>query len=171
MVAHLQPGRPRELTAAVWTAFGSPCLSVYRPVYPFAVGLPPELNEGASTYAASSPWWTFERLQRIVAANPRLAVRVRPALAALQTAFFDDAAEAEAEAADLLARGSTDAAQARLRRLVDETTARALALAQELTESLLADAPLDGNPIMAAFWVELNAKARLELPDLAVSLN
>lgn len=169
MVAHLRPGRPRELTATAWMAFGSPCLSVYRPVYPFAVGLPAELNDGASMYSASSPWWTFERLQRIVAANPPLAARVRPVLAALQAVFFEDAAGAEAEAADLLRRGSTDAAHARLRCLVDDTAARALALAERLTESLLADAPLDGNPVMAAFWAEMNAKAKLELPEPATA--
>ncbi|HUZ02187.1 MAG TPA: C69 family dipeptidase, partial [Thermomicrobiaceae bacterium] len=35
MVAHLRPDRSRELVVTVWTAFGSPCLSVFRPVYPF----------------------------------------------------------------------------------------------------------------------------------------
>ena len=164
MVAHLKPGRPRELTATVWTAFGSPCLSVYRPVYPFAVGLPGHLDDGASTYAASSPWWTFERLQRIVSADPPLAARVRPALQALQAAFFVDAADAEARAAALNAAGSVDDARAQLRRLVDDTTARALALAEELTQSLLADAPFDANPVMTAFWTELNENARLDLP-------
>jgi dipeptidase len=170
MVAHLKPGHPRELTATVWTAFGSPCLSVYRPVYPFAVGLPAHLNDGASTCSSSSPWWTFERLQRLVAANPSLAARVRPSLQALQAAFFNEAAETEASAAALIAAGAVDEARARLRRLVDNTTERALSLAEELTHALLADAPLDGNPVMAAFWAEMNEKAGLEFAAAAATL-
>jgi secernin len=166
MVAHLKPRKPRELTATVWTAFGSPCLSVYRPVYPFAVGLPATLNEGASTYAADSPWWVFERMQRLVAASPALAALVRPELHALQQAFFADAAAAEAEAEALIARGANEAARGVLRRLVDDTGNRALALANKLTRKLLAIAPGTGNPVIAAFWAELNARAGLPRPEL-----
>src|SRR5262249_58366972 len=34
MVCHLRPDRHRELAVTCWTAFGSPCLSIFRPVYP-----------------------------------------------------------------------------------------------------------------------------------------
>src|SRR5437867_10044790 len=84
LVAHLRPGRPRELTATVWTAFGSPCLSVFRPVYPFAVGLPAELERGDAAYDAESPWWVFERLQRVVAEAPDLAPVARAELGAVE---------------------------------------------------------------------------------------
>jgi dipeptidase len=69
LVAHLRPGRPREVAVTAWTAFGSPCLSVFRPVYPFAVGLPAVLDIGGARYDPDSPWWLFERLQRAVAAG------------------------------------------------------------------------------------------------------
>lgn len=67
LVAHLRPDGPRELAATVWAAFGSPCLSVFRPVYPCAVGLPPALDRGGERYDPASPWWVFERLRRLVA--------------------------------------------------------------------------------------------------------
>jgi dipeptidase len=105
MVAHLRPGRPRELTATVWSAFGSPCLSVFRPVYPFAVGLPAELDRGGRAYDPASPWWAFERLQRIVAQAPDLAAIARSELGALEAQLRAEAAEAEAEAARRLAAG------------------------------------------------------------------
>ena len=163
MVAHLKPDQPKELTATVWTAFGSPCLSVYRPVYPFAVGLPADLNLGASTYSADSPWWVFERLQRIVAASPALASLVRPEFAALQQAFFEEAIATEAEAGTLIEGGSIDAARALLRRLVNNATDRAITLANDLARKLISATPPASNPIMAEFWANLNDTAGLAM--------
>ena len=49
MVVSIRPNQPKLLTTTIWTAFGSPCLSVFRPVYPFAVGLPDTLaNAGCA---------------------------------------------------------------------------------------------------------------------------
>lgn len=161
MVAHVRPGKPRELTATVWTAFGSPCLSVFRPVYPFAVGLLQELDTGSSTFSADSPWWKFERLQRMAAANPSLATPIRSVYAPLQEQFFADAAEAESKAEQLLATGNAPAAQTLLREIVDDTTRRALALTESLTYELLSNAKDAENPVMSAFWNEINESAKM----------
>ena len=124
------------------------------------------MNAGASTYAADSPWWVFERMQRLVAADPVLAERVRPRLRALQAVLFADAAAAETEAESLLAAGATDEARALLRRLVDDAGERALALAGELTTELLTETSPSGNPVMTEFWSELNAQAGLPAASL-----
>ncbi|HET8627302.1 MAG TPA: C69 family dipeptidase [Thermomicrobiales bacterium] len=161
LVAHLRPDRPRELAVTAWTAFGSPCLSVFRPVYPFAVGLPAELDRGGPTYNPASPWWAFERLQRVVAQAPALAPLARAALGDLEARFQQEAAATEAKAAALLARGGRDAALGALRALVDDTTTRALALARRLADDLAPQAADTTNPAMIAAWRDLNAAAAL----------
>lgn len=169
MVAHLRRGRPRELTATVWTAFGSPCLSLFRPVYPFAVGLPGILDVGASTYASVSPWWVFERLQRLVAIEPDLAPEVRERFAAVQRSFYAEADAAESAAAELLDAGRRDDALSRLRRLVDKTTDDAISTANDELARLTARAHSRPNPEMATFWDEINQQAGLSVPRPALA--
>ena len=50
----------------------SPCLSAFRPVYLGGVGLPAELDLGSGAYDEGSPWWRFERLQRLELAAERV---------------------------------------------------------------------------------------------------
>lgn len=161
MVAHLRPERPRELTATVWTAFGSPCTSLYRPVYPFAVGLPAHLNIGASSYSEESPWWTFERLQRAVAAAPGIAPWLRDELAPVQGRIFAETAAAEDAAAALLELGDSIAARALLRDLVNQTTDQALSAANALISNAEQRASEARNEVMSQFWSELNATAKM----------
>ncbi len=156
MVCHLRPDRHRELAVTCWTAFGSPCLSVFRPVYPCAVSLPAVLDRGGATYDPASPWWAFERMQRIVAAAPALAPIARARLHALETAFRAEADDAEAEAERSLVRGDHARAVAILRALVDATTERAVALARTLGDELAARAGDVANPAMAEAWRPLN---------------
>lgn len=164
MVAHLRPDRPRELTATVWTAFGSPCLSIFRPVYPFAVGLPLELDRGGRFYDDGSAWWAFERLQRLVARAPNLASEARGRLAELETRLRAEADQTERFAADLLTRGDRPAALGALRGLVDASTAQAIQLAKTLADEL---APRSAHlmlPAMAAAWDPLDAEVGLLTP-------
>lgn len=161
LVAHLRADRPRELAATVWTAFGSPCLSVFRPTYPFAVGLPSELDRGGAGYDAASPWWVFERLQRMVAQAPTLAPMAREALAALEGQFRQAAGQTEAHAARLLDRGDRAGAIALLRGLVDSSTHEALALVCSLGDELEPRAAARREPAMAAAWQALNDTAEL----------
>ena len=164
LVAHLRPDRPRELATTVWTAFGSPCLSVFRPVYPCAVGLPPELDHGGAQYDPDSPWWAFERLQRLVAQAPTLAPVAREALDRLETQFRREAEEVEAEAAGLLASGDRDGALAALRGLVDSTTRRSLELARRLTAELQPRAAALAEPALVEVWRPLNQAVGLPAP-------
>ena len=168
MVAHLRPGRPRELTATVWTAFGSPCLSIFRPVYPFGVGLPAELDLGASTYYENAPWWAFERLQRMVAGSPTIASSVRSELNTLQLSFFAAANDVETRASQLIERGENDVARSLLRAFVDDTTRRSLALVCDLTSRFASEARENENPVMAPFWNEINEKAGVISPGSVV---
>ena len=164
MVAHLKPDQPKELAATVWTAFGSPCLSVFRPVYPFAVGLPQELDRGGATYDPTSPWWAFERLQRVVARAPDLAPEARARLAELETRLRAEAATTEALAANLLAAGDRPAALGALRGLVDASTAQALDLARTLADELEPRSERLLVPAMVEAWRDLDAEARLPSP-------
>ena len=161
LVAHLRPGRPRELAVTAWAAFGSPCLSVFRPVYPYAVGLPAGLDRGAAQYDPESPWWAFERVQRLVAQAPALAAEARHALGRLEVAFQAEAAAAEVEAERLLAHGERTRALATLRALVDGTTERAVVLARSLGDDLAGQAGLVSEPAMVAAWQPLNESVGL----------
>lgn len=154
MVVIIRPDRPRLLTATIWTAFGSPCLSVFRPVYPFGVGLPVVLATADATYDAASPWWVFEQLQRLVARAPASRAEVRSAFAAVQRDFFTETAAAEDRAAQQLANGDEPAAIATLRALVDDTTARSIALANQLTRDLTSRSAYTPLPALAAYWDE-----------------
>ncbi|MDQ2784670.1 MAG: C69 family dipeptidase [Chloroflexota bacterium] len=156
MVCHLRPDRHRELAVICWTAFGSPCLSIFRPVYPCAVGLPPTLDQGGATYDSASPWWVFERMQRIVAQAPELAPVARARLHALESDFRAEADDAEAEAERSLMRGDHARAVAILRALVDSTSERAVTLACTLGNELAAQANDIANPTMVAVWRPLN---------------
>jgi secernin len=156
MVCHLRPDRHRELAVTCWTAFGSPCLSIFRPVYPCAVGLPALLNDGGATYDPDSPWWAFERMQRIVAQAPALAPVARARLATLEAQFRIEAADMEIEAERSLVRGDHAQAVATLRALVDSTTARAITLARTLGDELATEAANAANPMMVEAWRPLN---------------
>jgi secernin len=168
MVVHLRPDRPRELAVTCWTAFGSPCLSVFRPVYPFGVGLPDMLNRGGEQFDSTSPWWVFERLQRLVAVAPALADDARAAMSALEAQFMAEAADAEAEATEILARGERERALNVLRALVDSTTKRSLELAHRLTEEFTPQVHRRRNEVMSAFWAPLNAAVGMPGGDMAV---
>jgi secernin len=161
IVAHLRPDAPRELAVTCWTAFGSPCLSVYRPVYPFLVGLPAELDRGERRYSANSPWWAFERLGRLVAQAPSLAQLARGPLAELEWRFRLSAEEAEMEAERQLRHGDRSAAVRVLRRLVDSTSREAVELANQLYGELSQRATLFAEPEMVEAWRASNEEVRL----------
>jgi secernin len=165
MVAHLRPDRPRELTATVWTAFGSPCLSVFRPVYPFAVGLPEELDRGSTRYDPRSGWWVFERLQRLVVQAPPLASEARARLGELEARLRAEADATEGEAERLLRAGDRPAALGALRGLVDASTEQAIELARRLTDELAGPAARLAVPAIVEGWREANAE--VALPPLA----
>ncbi|HKG24374.1 MAG TPA: C69 family dipeptidase, partial [Thermomicrobiales bacterium] len=161
MVVQLRPDRPRELATTCWTAFGSPCLSVFRPVYPFAVGLPTLLDRGGAAFDPDSPWWVFEWLQRLVARAPSLAGEVRAAFAALEFRFMEQAADAEGLALDALSRGNRTKALRALRVVVDSTTRRALECAETLTAELADRSEAEAIPAMAGFWANVNQNVDL----------
>jgi secernin len=158
MVVSIRPDQPQLLTATIWTAFGSPCLSVFRPVYPYAVGLPAPLSNGGADYDPASPWWIFEHLQRLVARAPGSAAFVRSAFAALEHEFFTETAAAESWAEGHLAAGDETEAIATLRALVDSTTDRALTLARQLTIELPTQPGYSPIPDLAAYWDAQNAR-------------
>jgi secernin len=167
MVVQIRPDRPQLLATMIWTAFGSPCLSVFRPIYPHLVGLPDSVGIGSRDYDPDSPWWIFERLQRLVARAPSLAAEVRAEFAALEAGFVAETATAEVSAADALAAGDEAGAVATMRALVDSTTERSIALARALTDRVETRSAAESVPAMAAHWDELDAAVRMPAPAAA----
>ena len=166
MVCHLRPDRQhRELAVTTWAAFGSPCLSVFRPLYPVAVGLPDDVQRGSGPYDPASPWWAFERLQRLVALAPALAPAARAAFSTLESRFRAEANATEAEAERYLLRGERDRALTLLRAFVDDTSARAVACARTLADDLAPRAAAHLNPAMLNAWQSLNAAAGVAFPS------
>jgi secernin len=164
MVVSIRPDRPQLLATTIWTAFGSPCLSLFRPVYPYLVGLPETVSLGGAAYDPASPWWVFEHLQRLVARAPSSASFVRDAFATLQHDFFQETEIAESRATAHLAAGNEPAAIATLRTLVESTTTRALTLARHLTTELPLQPGYDPLPELAAYWNEHDAIVQAPSP-------
>lgn len=162
MVVQIRPDRPRLIATTIWTAFGSPCLSVFRPVYPWAVGLPPALAVGGPTMDTDSPWWVFERLQRLVARAPQSAGFVRGAFQKLEQEFVADAEAAEALAASVLQADNETQARVVLRTLVDSTTERALAMANALTAAITRQPGYSPLSELAKHWDNIDAAVSLE---------
>jgi hypothetical protein len=121
------------------------------------------LNHGGPQFDASSPWWVFERLQRLIATAPALAGEARAATTALEAQFMAEAIGTEAEAADLIAHGKRERALNVLRALVDSTTSRSLDLAQNLAEELAPRVEQQRNATMSSFWASLNSA--VGMPD------
>jgi secernin len=114
---------PSPLRSTVWHAFGSPCLSVFHPVYVGNVGLPDSLDVGSGTYDPASLWWRFERLQRRVDAHPVLAPILQEGYRALEARWLAEAPRVESEACGSIEAGDHEAARDRLRVFVEETLA------------------------------------------------
>jgi hypothetical protein len=119
------------------------------------------LNDGASTYSATSPWWVFERMQRLVAAAPAVAPWVREQLAPVQHRIFEDTYSTEEQAAEILETGDSIRARELLRALVDRTSTEAIAFVEGLTPEVRERAAESANAEMADFWNELNGAAGL----------
>ena len=165
MVVQLRPDRKPLLSTTCWTSFGSPCLSIFRPVYPFAVGLPGSLDTGADTFNPEFPWWVFERLQRLVARAPSLAPIVRNSFSELEKSFLAEASEAEATAEHHLSQGDELEAIRVLRTLVDSTTERALDAAESLIRELRAQTKAEPIPAMVEFWDRIDDEARRQAAE------
>jgi hypothetical protein len=90
MVAEL-PADPDALLRA-WVALGSPCASVYIPVFPAGL-VPPEL-------ARPETWSRFAALRDRVEAAPDALAPVRERLAGVEAALWDRADEAAAARTD-----------------------------------------------------------------------
>ena len=161
MVVQIRPDLPRLVRTTIWTAFGSPCLSVFRPVYPYLIGLPDSVSLGSGTYDSASPWWQWEHVQRMVARQPDLAPIVRQGCVGFEPAIREQTARAELHARERLDHGDETGAIAILRTLVDETTASVIALAAELTETLRDTGTSNASPDLTAYWDKINAAARM----------
>lgn len=84
-----------------WVALGSPCASVYVPVFPFA-GVPLALAEPRT-------WEHFDALRRRVEAEPDALARVREVLGPLETGLWAEADRVAARSAGERARFADEA--------------------------------------------------------------
>jgi len=97
LVAPLPVDRGRPW--AVWISFGTPCSSVFLPVYLEGL-IPPELARGGEKPEADSAWWTFEELRIAVAQDPpRWTPVVRAGWAPFEARIEDERAALEARVA------------------------------------------------------------------------
>jgi hypothetical protein len=115
-------------------------------------------------YDPRSPWWVFERLQRIVAQSPDLATAARRELRGLEARFQTQACAAETEAERLLAGGDRPAALGVLRRLVETSSVEAIDLARRLGDELEPHAGRVAVPSMVEAWCQLNESVGLASP-------
>ncbi len=67
-VMQLRPDLPAPMDRLYWSSLASPCTSVYVPFY-FDLELPERLGKGTHIYDADSPWWLYEKIQRVAARN------------------------------------------------------------------------------------------------------
>jgi len=83
MIARIPSATDTPLT--YWASFGSPCLSVFIPLYVDA-DIPEVLSRGGEHPSDDSPWWQFKRLLTLVERDwTHAAPRVRAAFDALET--------------------------------------------------------------------------------------
>ncbi|HHY91843.1 MAG TPA: hypothetical protein GX511_00710, partial [Firmicutes bacterium] len=135
-VAELHPERSGPLQATCWTAFSSPCVSVYQPVY-LGAGLPPEAEAGDQHYTPDSAWWAFERLQRQVDRHYEYyAPIVQETWSGIEEREFLEAARREKEALAHWAAGPKEEAVGVLRDFQAKWLQRNRQQAERLTEYL-----------------------------------
>lgn len=128
------------------------------------MGLPAGLDRGGPTYDPDSPWWIFERLQRLVMQAPTLAPAVRGAFGRLEAQFGEEATATETDAAARLAAGDRAGALRLLRDLVNSTTTRAIMVARTLTIEIAGRAAAQADSAMQTVWADLNAAAGMPGP-------
>ena len=104
-VMQLRPGEPAPLDRVIWASLASPCTSVYTPFY-FDAELPEELSWGTHIHEAKSPWWRYEKLQRLAARNyDLLAPPVRALWESLEDEILTHMASVEQQARALADQG------------------------------------------------------------------
>ncbi|HRP05212.1 MAG TPA: C69 family dipeptidase [Opitutaceae bacterium] len=116
MVVQLWKDRPPPLRAVYWASFSSPCVNVFKPFYFAGRTIPENYSNATDTYDPASPWWSAEKLKRLVDLNYNQ-------LAALPSAAFRDiekwelakSREIEAKAARLMANNRESEARQLLR--------------------------------------------------------
>jgi dipeptidase len=120
----------------VWISSGTPCTGVFLPVYLDGV-LPDVLARAGETNEPDSAWWTFKRLQDVVAVDfAERTPRVRQGWAAFERAVEAERVEVEAEVMALRREVRLDEASDRLSAFMKRTTEVAVARAGELAAQL-----------------------------------
>lgn len=99
----------------LWACLGSPCTSVFLPLY-LDGELPPELSRGGPQPDRQSPWWRMKALADEALAGPREGlVRLQETWAGLERNLFDEAEGLAAELAALPERGVEPAGRLKTR--------------------------------------------------------
>lgn len=123
----------------VWISFGSPCTSVFLPVYLDGV-LPPALARGGEhppTDPSESAWWVFHELGLAAQRDPaRALARVRSRFREFEEAMEGDRALVERESRALLQAGESVEAAGLLSDFMTRVTARGIEHARALTDEL-----------------------------------
>ncbi len=116
----------------VWISFGTPCTSIFLPVY-LDGALPPELACGGEQHKRDSAWWVFKELQDAAGRDP---LRHTPALRE-GWAEIEEAVELARRSVESAARRSSEAGERdRAARLVTDFMERTVAEVLERAQLL-----------------------------------
>lgn len=103
MVVQLWKDKPPPLRAVYWASFSSPCVNVFKPFYFAGRTIPESYSNATDTYDAASPWWTAEKLKRLVDLNyNQLAALPSSAFRQIEKWELAKSREIEAQAAGLM---------------------------------------------------------------------
>jgi dipeptidase len=129
----------RSVPWSVWISFGSPCTSLFLPVYLDGI-LPPALARGGEappSDPSESAWWVFHDLALAAERDPARALpRVRSRFRELEEAIEGDRSIVEREARALALAGESVEAAGLLSDFMTRVTTRGLEHALALTDEL-----------------------------------
>ena len=140
MISHLRVNAeiPESMRIVCWAAMASPDCSPYRPFY-FNAKVPKELEIGNLTYSSASPWWAFDKLDRMARRNEEVFLGTLKAVwSPYEAKLFRQDYMVEQQATQLFKSGNSKEATSLLSNFVqkncDETWSTAKGMANVLTE-------------------------------------
>lgn len=132
MVVELRDAGHALLRCVCWALLSSPCTSVYFPLL-LGAEVPEELGRGSDRYEEGSPWWLFERLQRLVDKNYRaLAPVVRGVWDYVEEVELAEVRVLRLRLGEMLSEGRVSEAAKAAGEYVRRSFDRVVALAREL---------------------------------------
>jgi len=153
MVCHLRgESVPEPMRYAVWRCMASPCASVFTPVY-FGAEVPKALSVGTWEYEEDSPWWAYDKIERMTEYNQEAFLPVVQSVwKVVEAKEFRQEIMVEAQVARLLKNGQEAEARQVLSEFVAANCDHTLEVAKALQQ------------VLETLWKVLPGKADLKIP-------